>query len=160
MNRSTSSRLSERQGLNMDLNKLLYFSSNPELVSRVDQNALPIGASKFSLDDTFIACERSNWSKLRSTPRAVRNAPGAARNAWGKTDGAKLVAEMPARAPNAAEIPGARKVAEMPARTPVGARIIVADKEAARAMGAPALVWARLNLSRPNCTPPYTLVPV
>merc|ERR1719471_1801225 len=96
---------------------------------------------------------RLNLSKLRSTPRAVRNAPGAARNAWGKTDGAKLVAEMPARAPNAAEIPGARNVAEMPARTPVGARIIVADSEAARAMGAPALVWARLNLSRPNCTP-------
>merc|ERR1711870_158134 len=74
-----------------------------------------------------------NLSRPNCTPRAVRNVPGAARKAWGKTDGAKLVAEMPARAPNAVEIPGARNVAEMPARTPVGARIIVADKEAARA---------------------------
>merc|ERR1719221_2540629 len=102
---------------------------------------------------------RLNLSRPNCTPRAVRSAPGAARNAWGKTDGARLVAEIPARAPKAAEIPGARNVAEIPARTPVGARIIVADNDAARAMGAPALVWARLNLSRPNCTPPYTRVP-
>merc|ERR1712113_649172 len=81
MNRSPSSRLSERQVLNMSLNKSLYLSSNPDSVSRADQNALPSGTSKFSFDDTFIACDRSNWSKLRSTPRAVRNAPGAARDA-------------------------------------------------------------------------------
>mmetsp|Transcript_69337 Transcript_69337/g.195553 ORF Transcript_69337/g.195553 Transcript_69337/m.195553 type:complete len:240 (-) Transcript_69337:35-754(-) len=56
-----------------------------------------------------------------------------------------LIAEMPARAPN---------VAEMPAPARVG--IIVAERDAARAMGAPALVCARLNRSRPNCTPPYT----
>merc|ERR1719382_1005258 len=134
----------------MALNNVSYLTSNPDLVSRADQNALPVGTSQVSSDDTFVACVESNWSKLRSTPRAVRSAPGAARNAWGKTDGAKLVAEIPARAPKAAEIPGARNVAEIPARTPVGARIIVADREAARAMGAPALVWAKLNRSSPN----------
>merc|ERR1719382_1036304 len=137
----------------MALNNVSYLTSNPDLVSRADRNAVPVGTSQVSSDDTFVACVESNWSKLRSTPRAVCNAPGAARKACGKTDGAKLVAEIPARAPKAAEIPGARKVAEMPARTPVGARIIVADKDAARAMGAPALVCAKLNLSRPNCTP-------
>merc|ERR1739844_614578 len=67
MNRSPSSRLSDRQGLNMALNKFLYSSSNPQLVSRADQNSLPVGASQVSSDDTFIACDKSNSSKLRST---------------------------------------------------------------------------------------------
>merc|ERR1712217_136553 len=56
MNRSPSSRLSERQGSKMAENNFLCSSSNP-FESRVDQKSLPIGTSQASSDDTCIACD-------------------------------------------------------------------------------------------------------
>merc|ERR1719387_1685206 len=118
----------------------------------LDQNALPIGAfaSAACKSPAYApASDRLNSSKLRSTPRATPPA---------RIETAARALGTPARIAEAALIiVGARRppvtlvamerAAETRGATP-RAPTTVAESVAGRA--------PTVNLSRPNCTPPYT----
>mmetsp|Transcript_54458 Transcript_54458/g.153359 ORF Transcript_54458/g.153359 Transcript_54458/m.153359 type:complete len:204 (+) Transcript_54458:1014-1625(+) len=174
-NRSPSSRLSDRLGLKRSLRKCLSSSSNtdPAPQSRLDQKAPPTtacmsgGWGYLPRASTCLGADRSNASRLRSTPRA-RVWPSTPMDgfslAWPRARSSSIVRPKTACVwrprPVLAGMRAAAMRLTLSMMKPAPAGWSAVPPEAAPPIVVEVtLRWRTAppaNLSRPKSTPPYT----